>query len=51
VLNENTWCIDIPSLSRKLHVHLAEAQAQAAAAESHETAIAEALKEAEDRHT
>jgi hypothetical protein len=35
---------------RKLHVHLAEAQAQAATAESHETAITEALKEAEDRH-
>jgi regulator of protease activity HflC (stomatin/prohibitin superfamily) len=35
---------------RKFHVQLAEAQAQAAAAESRETAIAEALKEAEDRH-
>jgi hypothetical protein len=35
---------------RKFHVQLAEAQAQAAAAESHETAIAEALKEAEDCH-
>jgi hypothetical protein len=36
--------------ARKLHVQLAEAQAQAAAARSRETAIAEALKEAEDRH-
>jgi hypothetical protein len=36
---------------RKLHVQLAEAQAQAVAAESRETAIVEALKEAEDRHT
>ena len=35
---------------RKLHVQLAEAQAQAAVAESRETAIAEVLKEAEDRH-
>jgi hypothetical protein len=35
---------------RKLHVQLAEAQAQAVAAESHETTIAEALKEAEERH-
>jgi hypothetical protein len=37
-------------LVRKLHVQLAEAQAQAAAAESRETAISEAMKEAEDRH-
>jgi hypothetical protein len=37
-------------LVRKLHVQLAEAQAQAAAAESRETAIYEAMKEAEDRH-
>jgi len=36
---------------RKLHVQLAEAQAQAAVAESRETAIAEVLKKAEDRHT
>jgi hypothetical protein len=36
--------------ARKLHIQLAEAQAQAAAARSRETAIAEALKEAEDRH-
>jgi hypothetical protein len=36
--------------TRKLHVQLAEAQAQAAAARSRETAIAEALKEAEDHH-
>jgi hypothetical protein len=36
---------------RKFHVQLAEAQAQATAVESRETAIAEALKEAEDRHT
>ena len=35
---------------RKLHVQLAEAQAQATAAESCETAIAEVLKAAEDRH-
>jgi hypothetical protein len=38
-------------MARKLHVQLAEAQAQATAIESHETAIAEALEEAEDRHT
>jgi hypothetical protein len=37
-------------LVRKLHVQLAEAQAQATAAESRETAISEAMKEAEDRH-
>jgi hypothetical protein len=37
-------------LVRKLHVQLAEAQAQAATAESHETAISEAMKEAKDRH-
>jgi hypothetical protein len=37
-------------LVRKLRVQLAEAQAQAAAVESRETTIAEALKEAEDRH-
>jgi hypothetical protein len=37
-------------LVRKLHVQLAEAQAQAAAAESHKTAISEAMKEDEDRH-
>jgi hypothetical protein len=36
-------------LVRKLHVQLAEAQDQAAAAESHETTISEAMKEAEDR--
>jgi predicted DNA-binding protein len=35
---------------RKLHVQLAEAQAQETAAESRETAIAEALKEAKDHH-
>jgi hypothetical protein len=38
-------------LVRKLHVQLAEAQAQAAAAESGETAISEAMKEAKDHHT
>jgi hypothetical protein len=37
-------------LVRKLHVQLAETQAQAAAAESRETTIFEAMKEAEDRH-
>jgi hypothetical protein len=37
-------------LVRKLHVQLAEAQAQAAVAESRETAISEAMKEAEDCH-
>jgi hypothetical protein len=37
-------------LVRKLHVQLVEAQAQAAAAESRETAISEAMKEAEDCH-
>jgi hypothetical protein len=37
-------------LVRKLHVQLAEAQAQAAAAESRETVISKAMKEAEDRH-
>jgi hypothetical protein len=37
-------------LVRKLHVQLAEAQAQAAAAESRETTISKAMKEAEDRH-
>ena len=34
-----------------LEVQLAEAHANVAATESHETAMAEALKEAEDRHT
>jgi len=34
-----------------LEVQLADAHANVAAAESHETAMAEALKEAEDRHT
>ena len=33
-----------------LQVQLAEAHASAAATESHETAMSEALKEAEDRH-
>ena len=37
--------------SRMLEVQLAEAHANVAATESHETAMAEALKEAEDRHT
>jgi hypothetical protein len=37
-------------LVRKLHVQLVEAQAQAAAAESRETAISKAMKEAEDHH-
>jgi hypothetical protein len=41
---------EVEILVRKLHVQLAEAQAQAAAAESHETAISKAMKEAEDRH-
>ena len=36
--------------SRMLQVQLAEAHASAAAAESRETAMSEALKEAEDRH-
>ena len=36
--------------SRMLQVQLAEAHASATAAESRETAISEALKEAEDRH-
>ena len=36
--------------NRMLQVHLAEAHASAAAAESRETAMEEALKEAEDRH-
>ena len=35
---------------KKPHVQFAEAQAQAATAESHETANAEALKEAKDCH-
>ena len=34
-----------------LEVQLAEAHANVAAIESHETAMAEALKKAEDRHT
>ena len=34
-----------------LEVQLAEAHANVASTESHETAMAEALKEAEDRHT
>ena len=33
-----------------LHVQLSEAHAKVAAAESRETAMLEALKEAEDRH-
>jgi hypothetical protein len=37
-------------MTRKLHVQLVEDRAQAAVAESRETAIAETLKEAEDRH-
>jgi hypothetical protein len=37
-------------MAMKLHIQLAEAEAQAAAAKSHETAIVEALNEAEDRH-
>ena len=37
--------------SRMLEVQLAEAHANVAAAESRETAMAEALKEAEDRRT
>ena len=37
--------------SRMLKVQLAEAHANVASTESHETAMAEALKEAEDRHT
>ena len=37
--------------SRMLEVQLAEAHANVAGTESHETAMAEALKEAEDRHT
>jgi hypothetical protein len=36
--------------ARKLHVQFTEAKARAATAESHETAIAEALKTAKDRH-
>jgi hypothetical protein len=35
---------------RKLHVQFAQTHARAATAESHETAIAEVLKTAEDRH-
>jgi hypothetical protein len=41
---------EVEILVRKLHVQLAEAQAQAATAESHETAISKAMKEAEDHH-
>jgi len=37
--------------SRMFEVQLAEAHANVAAAESRETVMAEALKEAEDRHT
>ena len=37
--------------SRMLEVQLAEVNANVAAIESRETAMAEALKEAEDRHT
>ena len=37
--------------SRMLEVHLAEAHANVAATESRETAMAKALKQAEDRHT
>ena len=37
--------------SRMLEVQLAEVHTNVAAVESHEAGIAEALKEAEDRHT
>ena len=42
--------VEAEIIVRKLHVQLAEAQAQAAAAEGRETAIAEVLKVAKDRH-
>ena len=42
---------EVEIFSRMLEVQLAEAQANMAAAESRETAMVEALKEAEDRHT
>jgi hypothetical protein len=41
---------EVELITRKLHVQHAKAQAQAATAESRETAIAKALKEAEDHH-
>ena len=42
---------EVEIFSRMLEVQLAEAQVNMAAAESRETAMVEALKEAEDRHT
>jgi hypothetical protein len=45
------WAKEAELITRKLHVQHAEAQGQAATAESCETTIAEALKEAEDYHT
>ena len=41
---------EVEIFSRMLQVQLAEAHASAVAAESWETAISEALKEAKDRH-
>ena len=44
------WAEEAEIFSRILQVQLAEAHASATAAESRETAMSEALKEAEDRH-
>ena len=44
------WAEEAEIFTRILQVQLAEAHASAAAAESRETTMSEALKEAEDRH-